>query len=62
MTRLRVAFYALYVVLGAIIVVRLLSAGLHSEAISGLILGAALIALGVYRLSMYVRARGHRTR
>ncbi len=60
MIRLRLAFYALYVVLGAIIIARLLFAGFRSEMLGGLILGAALIALGVYRLSTYARARGQR--
>lgn len=55
MTRVRLAFYVLYVILGIVIVVRLLAIGFHWESVSGLVLGAALIALGVYRLQLYAR-------
>ena len=57
MTNLRLGFYVLYVILGAIIIVRLLSAGPHWEVISGLILGVLLIALGLYRIVQIVRGR-----
>ena len=57
MTTIRLGFYVLYVVLGAIIIVRLLSVGLRWETASGLLLGAALVALGAYRISLYVRMR-----
>ena len=57
MTTIRLGFYVLYVVLGTIIIVRLLSVGLRWETASGLVLGAALIALGAYRISLYVRMR-----
>ena len=57
MTNLRLGFYVLYVVLGAIIIVRLLSAGPRWELVSGLILGALLIALGLYRIAQVIRGR-----
>ncbi len=53
----RLIFYALYVVLGLAIVVRLLAAGLHWQTASGIILGAALASLGIYRLLLYARLR-----
>lgn len=58
MTRLRLAFYVLYVVLGAVMLVRLLSIGFHWQTVSGVVLGLALIALGLYRLRLYARMRG----
>lgn len=60
MIRVRLAFYALYTLLGTIILVRLLSAGFHWETIGGLVLGLALIALGAYRLRLYIRMNAAR--
>lgn len=57
MTNLRLAFYVLYVILGAIIIVRLFSAGPRWELVSGLILGVLLMALGLYRIAQVVRGR-----
>ena len=57
MIAVRLAFYALYVVLGAVIIARMLSAGLHWEALTGIIFGAVLMALGAYRIALYVRSR-----
>lgn len=57
MIPLRLAFYALYVALGIVIIVRLATLGARWETISGMILGIALVALGVYRILTYVRLR-----
>lgn len=57
MIRLRAAFYLLYVVLGAIILVRVLSYGIHFETITGIVLGTLLVALGIYRLVQVMRVR-----
>lgn len=47
-----------FIVLGALIVVQLaLHIGLRFEALSGFVLGAALIALGLYRTVGFVRSR-----
>lgn len=58
MIGLRSGFYVLYVVLGAIIFIRMLSFGLRIETMTGLVLGALLVALGVYRLVQVARVRG----
>ncbi len=58
----RLGFYVMYVILGAVILVRLLSIGFHWQTVSGLVVGAALIALGVYRLNLYARMRRVRRR
>lgn len=60
MTYVRLGFYVLYVVLGAIIVLRLGALGVRGQTISGLVLGAALIALGLYRLFGYFKAAEQR--
>ena len=57
MTSLRLVFYGLYIVLGALIVVRMLSAGLHWELLTGIAFGTLLIALGAYRIAQFVRGR-----
>jgi len=47
-----------FIVLGALIIVQLLrTVGLRFEAFSGFVLGAALIALGVYRTMGFLRSR-----
>lgn len=51
------AFYVLYVVLGAIILGRILRTGFHWESISGIVLGLALMALGIYRLRLVLSMR-----
>lgn len=58
MTGVRLAFYVLYVALGAAIILRLAWSGLRPQMISGLVLGAALMALGIYRLRLYLQMRG----
>ncbi len=57
MIPLRVVFYVLYVVLGAIILVRVLSYGIRMETLTGIVLGGLLVALGVYRLMQVLRMR-----
>jgi hypothetical protein len=47
-----------FIVLGALIVTQMLRiVGLRFEALSGFVLGAALIALGIYRTAGFMRAR-----
>jgi hypothetical protein len=47
-----------FIVFGALIIVQLaLRIGLRFEAVSGYVLGAALIALGLYRIVGFVRSR-----
>jgi len=47
-----------FIVFGALIIVQLaLRIGLRFEAVSGYVLGAALIALGLYRIVWFVRSR-----
>ncbi|HLI95939.1 MAG TPA: hypothetical protein VKT72_07605 [Candidatus Baltobacteraceae bacterium] len=58
MTRLRLLFYVLYVVLGIMLLVRLLALGFHWQIFTGVVLALALIVLGVYRLMLYARMRG----
>ena len=57
MTFVRLVFYALYVVLGAVILVRTAGAGAHWETLPAWVLGAALMALGLYRIRLYLRMR-----
>jgi hypothetical protein len=48
----------LFVILGAAILVQIVRiAGVRLEAIPGIILGAAMMALGAYRIVMMLRAR-----
>lgn len=44
-------------VLGAIVALRMLAFGIRIETLPGIVLGAAMIGLGVHRLSLIVRAR-----
>lgn len=60
MIGLRAGFYVLYVVLGAAIFIRVLSFGVRFETMTGLVLGALLMALGIYRLVQVARLRGTR--
>ena len=48
----RLMLAALLVVVGATIVGRMLGFGLHPEILPGIVLGAAMIVLGVHRLSL----------
>lgn len=45
------------VICGTIIIVRVAGLGLRFESLPGLVLGAAMIALGVHRLSLILRVR-----
>lgn len=48
----------IFIALGAVIVFQLVTKiGFRFEAMSGLVLGAALIALGLYRTVSFVRSR-----
>jgi hypothetical protein len=60
MISLRVAFYVLYVVLGAIILVRVVGYGIRMETLTGIVLGVLLMALGIYRLTQVLRIRATR--
>lgn len=55
MIRVRLAFYGIYVVLGAVIVARLLHGGLHWQLATGVIFGVLLMLLGIYRIATYVK-------
>lgn len=45
------------IVLGSVVVVRTLPYGIRIETLPGIVLGVAMIALGVHRLSLIARAR-----
>lgn len=62
MIRLRLAFYSLYILLGIVILVRLLAAGFHWESLGGIVLALALIALGIYRIRLYLRVSASKRR
>lgn len=48
---------ALFIVLGAIIIYRVAGiAGFRFEVVPGLVLGAAMMALGIYRIAFMIRA------
>jgi hypothetical protein len=48
----------IFIVFGVLIIVQLaVRIGLRFEALSGFVLGAALIALGVYRTVFFIRSR-----
>jgi len=53
MIRIRLAFYALFVVLGAVIFVRALSAGLRIEILPAVVFALALAGLGIYRIRLW---------
>ncbi|MBV8149774.1 MAG: hypothetical protein JO092_11820 [Candidatus Eremiobacteraeota bacterium] len=42
---------------GVVVVVRVLGYGLRIETLPGIVLGAAMVALGVHRLSLIARSR-----
>ena len=49
----------LFIFLGAAILIQVVRyAGLRLETIPGIILGAAMLGLGFYRISLILRARG----
>jgi hypothetical protein len=45
-------------IVGAIVVVRVAALGLHFESLPGFVLGFAMIALGLHRLTLIARMRG----
>jgi len=47
---------------GAIVLVRVAALGLRAESFPGLVLGAAMVALGVHRLALIARVRRGATR
>jgi hypothetical protein len=47
------------IVFGSAIVVRLAAFGLRFEILPGLVLGAAMIALGAHRITLILRLRGN---
>ncbi len=57
---LRGAFAVLYMVAGAIIIAEMALTSLHAgfKVVTGIVLGVAMIALGVHRLSLIARMRG----
>lgn len=58
MLAVRAVLAAALIVCGTVILVRVGSLGLRVEGLPGYVLGAAMIALGVHRLSLIVRAAG----
>ena len=42
---------------GAVLLVRLAGFGLHAESLPGCVLGVAMIALGIHRLTLIARMR-----
>ena len=57
MIALRTALAVAMVLCGAIVLVRVAALGIRSESLPGLVLGAAMIALGAHRLSLIARVR-----
>jgi hypothetical protein len=58
MIRFKAVNGVLFIVLGAAIVIRLLlGAGVRFETVPGLILGAAMCALGIHRTMLMLKAR-----
>lgn len=56
---LRLILALLLVVVGITMTISMLvQIGLHREVIPGVVLGAAIVALGVHRTSLILRARG----
>ena len=63
---IRLALAGLIAVCGAFLLVRIITAvlasGSYTEAIPGLVLGGAMVALGSYRIVMAYRMRGTQRR
>lgn len=57
MIAFRLFVYVLYIVLGAIILIRVSAFGLRFESLTGFILGGLLMLLGIYRLVLFARMR-----
>jgi hypothetical protein len=58
MLLLRAILSGAIVIVGAAVVVRMAAYGFRGETVPGLVLGAAMIALGLHRLRLITRARG----
>lgn len=57
---LRLILALLLIVVGVTMTISMLvQIGFHREVIPGLVLGAAMVALGVHRTSLILRARGN---
>ncbi|MBV8372952.1 MAG: hypothetical protein JOY69_06800 [Candidatus Eremiobacteraeota bacterium] len=57
MLALRTVLALAITICGAAIVVRVAALGLRVQTLPGLVLGAAMIALGIHRLSLILRLR-----
>ncbi len=57
MIAVRGALAVAMTICGAIVVVRVAGLGLHAESLPGLVLGCAMMALGVHRLTLLARMR-----
>ena len=62
MIALRAILAAAMTLCGAVVLVRVAALGVRGESLPGLVLGAAMIALGVHRLSLILRLRSGVTR
>lgn len=58
MLSIRAVLAVAMIVVGGVVLVRVLAYGVRVETISGIVLGAAMIALGAHRIALIVRARG----
>ncbi|MEO6836156.1 MAG: hypothetical protein ABI231_09680 [Candidatus Tumulicola sp.] len=58
MLALRAVLAVALVVCGTVIIVRVAALGVRFESLPGLVLGAAMMALGVHRISLILRLRG----
>ncbi|HEY5257096.1 MAG TPA: hypothetical protein VIJ12_01820 [Candidatus Baltobacteraceae bacterium] len=56
MIGLRFVLAVLLIAMGIVVFVRVASVGLTPAILPGLILGAAIVALGVHRMSLIIRA------
>ncbi len=58
MLAIRTVLAVAMVLCGTAIVVRVAALGMRFESLPGIVLGAAMVALGAHRLSLILRARG----
>ncbi|HVS46967.1 MAG TPA: hypothetical protein VMS32_09900 [Verrucomicrobiae bacterium] len=56
MIPLRFVLAVLLIGMGMVVLARVVSLGIHPEIFPGVILGAAILALGVHRMSLVLRA------
>lgn len=57
MTTVRGVLAAAMTICGAVVIVRVAGLGLRGESLPGLVLGVAMIALGIHRLTLIARMR-----